>query len=122
MKKLMIGTWAAQIIAAVILLQSLFFKFTGAKISVELFTLLGVEPWGRIFTGVLELIAGVMLFIPVTALYGAALAFVIMVGAILSHLFVIGVSFGGDVSLFILAIVVLLLSGFVIYVRKKKFV
>ena len=56
--------------------------------------MLGVEPWGRILTGILELIAGISLLLPWTALWGAILAALIMIGAISSHLFVIG--FSGD--------------------------
>ncbi|MBI3473457.1 MAG: DoxX family protein, partial [Candidatus Solibacter usitatus] len=64
-------SWALQAIAAIILLQTLFFKFTGASESVYIFESLGVEPWGRIGTGVVELIAAVLLLIPRTTVYGA---------------------------------------------------
>ena len=57
-------TWFAQILAAVILLQTLFFKFTGAPEAIHIFTTLGAEPYGRIGLGVVELIVGIMLLIP----------------------------------------------------------
>ena len=46
-----IVSWLLQLVAAGILLQTLFFKFTGAEESVYIFTTLGVEPWGRIRVG-----------------------------------------------------------------------
>src|SRR5258706_1167225 len=81
-----IVSWALQLAAAGILLQTLFFKFTASEESVYIFTTLGVEPWGRIATGVIELIASVLLLVPVTAPIGAVLAMGVMAGAILSHL------------------------------------
>lgn len=85
-----------RIIAAAILLQTLYFKFTGSPESVALFSKLGVEPWGRIGTGVLELITGILLLITSTAFVGAILAIGLMTGAILSHLFIIGIESAGD--------------------------
>ncbi len=96
-----------RIVAAVILLQTLYFKFTGAPESVDLFTKLGVEPWGRIGTGVVELFTGILLLIPSTAFLGAFLGMGVMTGAIGSHLLVLGIESAGDGgTLFILAIAV----------------
>ena len=104
-----ISLLALRIIAAVILLQTLYFKFTGQPESVELFTKLGVEPWGRIGTGIIELITGILLLIPATVFVGAVLGIGLMAGAILSHLTVIGIVSQGDGGqLFMLAIVVLI--------------
>jgi putative oxidoreductase len=95
----------------VILLQTLYFKFTGHPESVELFSKLGVEPWGRIGTGVIELVTGILLLIPATAFVGGFLGMGLMLGAIASHLLVIGIESKGDGGqLFTLAIVVLILS------------
>ena len=66
-----ISSWALRGIAAVILLQTLFFKFTGAKESVYIFSTLGLEPWGRIGSGVVELIAAILLLLPQTVVFGA---------------------------------------------------
>jgi uncharacterized membrane protein YphA (DoxX/SURF4 family) len=77
--------------AAGILLQTLFFKFSGAKESVYIFSALGVEPWGRWASGVFELVASVLLLIPVTQAFGAVMAAGLMAGALLSHAFVLGV-------------------------------
>ena len=96
-----------RIVAAVILLQTLYFKFTAAPESVELYTKLGIEPWGRIGTGIVELITGIMLLIPSTAFLGSLLGMGVMTGAIGSHLLVLGIESAGDGgTLFILAIIV----------------
>lgn len=100
-------TWLLRIVAAVILLQTLYFKFTGHPESVALFTKLGIEPWGRIGTGLIELVAGIFLLLPTTVFIGAFLGIGLMSGAILSHLTVIGISSGDDGGqLFIMAILV----------------
>jgi putative oxidoreductase len=113
--------WLFRIAIAVILLQTLYFKFTGHPESVALFSKLGVEPWGRIGTGVIELIAGILILIPATALIGAGLSLGLMAGAIASHLFVIGIESDNDGGqLFMLAIIVLALSLVVLAIRRKE--
>ena len=109
---------ALRVIPAVILLQTLFFKFTGNAQSVELFTKLGVEPWGRYLSGVLELIAGVFLLMPSKAVCGAKLAAILMVGAIGVHFTTLGFA-GMNGQLAGMAVVVLLTSLGVIYTNKK---
>ena len=96
MKIKTIFSWVLRLVAAVILLQTLYFKFSGHEESVILFTKLGVEPWGRIGTGIIELIAGVLLLWPTTVFIGAFLGVGLMTGAILSHLTVIGIESQGD--------------------------
>ena len=96
-------------IIAIIFLQTLYFKFTAHPESVYIFSQLGVEPYGRISLGIIELITAVLIFIPKTKLYGIGLSFGIILGAIFSHLLVIGLTINGDGgSLFILALVVLI--------------
>jgi putative oxidoreductase len=113
--------WLFRIAIAVILLQTLYFKFTGHPESVALFSKLGVEPWGRIGTSVIELIAGILILVPATALIGAALSLGLMAGAIASHLFVIGIESDNDGGqLFMLAIIVLALSLVVLAIRRKE--
>lgn len=113
-------SWALRIIAAVILFQTLYFKFTAHPESVELFTKLGVEPWGRIGTGIIELITGILLLIPATSIIGSFLGIGLMSGAILSHIAVIGIESKGDGGqLFILAIVVLLCCVVYLFLNKK---
>jgi hypothetical protein len=89
-------SWALQLLVAGILVQTLFFKFTGAEESVYIFTQVGAEPWGRIGSGVMELIAAVMLLIPALAPYGAILTVAAMSGALLSHLTLLGIEVKGD--------------------------
>jgi len=113
--------WLFRIAIAIILLQTLYFKFTGHPESVALFSKLGVEPWGRIGTGIIELIAGILILVPATALIGAALSLGLMAGAIASHLFVIGIESDNDGGqLFMLAIIVLVLSLVVLAMRRKE--
>ena len=105
--KARIASWMLRIIAAVILLQTLFFKFTADAMSVEIFTRLGMEPWGRIGTGVAELMAALLLLIPRTVPLGAILGMGLMAGALMSHVTQLG--FEGDMlSLAGLAVLVLL--------------
>lgn len=96
--------WILRVAAAGILLQTLYFKFTGAPESVYIFTTMGLEPFGRIGSGIAELIAAILLLVPRTTIWGALLASGIMAGAIASHLFVLGIEVMGDNGLlFILA-------------------
>lgn len=113
--------WISRIAIAVILLQTLYFKFTGHPESVALFTKLGVEPWGRIGTGVIELVTGILILIPATAFIGAALSLGVMAGAIASHLLVIGIESDNDGGqLFMLAIIVFTLSAIVLFIRRLE--
>jgi len=98
-------------VPAVILLQTLFYKFSAHATSVHIFSTLNVEPWGRILTGVLELVAGVMLIVPAFSGLGALLSVGLMAGAIASHLMFLGIEVMGDGGqLFAMAIMVFLLS------------
>ena len=95
------------IVAAIILLQTLFYKFSAHPDSVYIFTTLGIEPFGRIGSGILELITGALLLSRRTSLYGAILGLGIISGAILSHLLVLGINVQHDGGkLFFLAILV----------------
>lgn len=99
--------WIARIVVAAILLQTLYFKFLGAEESVFIFSQLGVEPWGRYASGIVELMAAVLILLPRTAWLGSLVALGVMGGAILSHLFVLGIEVRNDGGLlFGLALVV----------------
>jgi len=114
-------SWALQLAAAGILLQTLFFKFTGAEESVFIFTTLGAEPWGRIGSGIVELIASVLLLVPATASLGALLALGVMGVAIVSHLTVLGVDVKGDGGLlFGLALIVFVSCAVVFTLRRTQ--
>ena len=116
-----IGAWVFQVIAAVILLQTLFFKFTGAPESIYIFSKLGVEPWGRYFAGTSELIAAILLLIPRSSIIGAAMAIGIMLGALASHLGPLGIVVQNDGSfLFALAVIVFVASAGVLALRRDQ--
>src|SRR5687767_9149038 len=107
--------WICRILAALILLQTLYFKFSGAPESVYIFSQVGMEPYGRIATGIAELVAAILILIPRTSLYGALLALILMVGAIGSHLFILGIEIMNDGGqLFIYAVIVTLACLFII--------
>ncbi|MBK8846600.1 MAG: DoxX family protein [Bacteroidetes bacterium] len=88
--------WIPRLIASFILLQTLFFKFSGAEESIFIFSQLGAEPAGRIGSGVIELIAGILLLIPWFSGWGALIGAGTMAGALLSHLFVLGIEIKND--------------------------
>ena len=114
-------SWVLQFVVAVILLQTLFFKFTGAAESVYIFSTLGAEPWGRIGSGVVELIAAILLLVPATVTVGAALALAVIAGAILSHLTILGIEVQGDGGLlFVLALTVFVASAAILVLRRNE--
>jgi uncharacterized membrane protein YphA (DoxX/SURF4 family) len=120
-RSLTLVSWVCQLLAAAILVQTLFFKFTASEESVYIFSTLGMEPVGRIGSGVAELIASILLLIPVVAPYGALLAMGIMAGAIASHLTVLGIEVQGDGGLlFALAVTVFVCSTIVLAVRRAQ--
>ena len=99
--------WVLRLLAAVIMLQTLFFKFTAAPESVYIFSTLGIEPWGRIGTGIGELVASVLILVPATTAFGALLGLGLMSGAIFFHLTRLGIAVRGDSGqLFIYAVLV----------------
>ena len=115
------ASWALQLIVAGILLQTLFFKFTGAAESVYIFSTLGAEPWGRIGSGVIELIAAILLLTPATVTIGAVLALGVITGAILSHFTVLGIDVQGDGGLlFFLALAVFAASLAILILRRGE--
>lgn len=113
--------WIVKLIVVVILVQTLFFKFTGAEESVYIFQTLGIEPYGRIGSGIVELIASILILIPRTTLLGAILALGTMLGAIFSHIFVLGIEVKDDGgTLFALAIITLICCLILVYNQKNK--
>ncbi|HEY5550522.1 MAG TPA: hypothetical protein VIK52_01435 [Opitutaceae bacterium] len=121
-KPLTITSWILRIVAAVILLQTLFFKFTAHPDSVFIFTALNQEPLGRIGSGVVELIASILLLLPVAACVanGALLGIGVMSGAIFFHLTKLGIVVNGDSgSLFALAVVVWASLAIVLWLHRR---
>lgn len=121
MKPLTIILWALRLIAAVILLQTLFFKFSASEESVYIFSTIGMEPWGRIGTGVMELIAAILILIPRSTAFGALLAIGLMSGALFFHLTKLGIEIKGDGGLlFIYALLVLISSAILLFVYQSQ--
>lgn len=112
--------WVLRLLAAVIMLQTLYFKFTAQAESVQLFTALGMEPWGRIATGVMELIASVLILYPRTTGPGALLGLALMSGAIFFHLTVLGIQFGGDSTLFMYAVIVFICCAILLVLYRHQ--
>ena len=119
-------SWLLQVVAAAILGQTLFFKFSAAPESVAIFTALGAEPWGRIGSGLAELLAVILLLVPRTAVLGALLSLGVMGGAIASHVLFLGIAVtNSDGSsdgglLFALAIVVAACSAAILAIRRRQ--
>jgi len=117
-----IVAWVCRIAAAVILLQTLFFKFTAAPESVYIFTKVGLEPWGRIGSGVAELIAAILILFPPTTWLGAGLALAVMAGAIFSQLTILGIVVMDDGGLlFGLALAVAVCSVVLLFLQRRRF-
>lgn len=116
-----IVSWILQVVVAGILLQTLFFKFTGAPESKYIFEKLGMEPWGRYASGAAELVASVLLLVPRTAACGAIVALGVITGAIGSHLTKLGIVVQDDGGLlFGLALVVALSSATILVIRRRQ--
>jgi putative oxidoreductase len=112
--------WAARIVAALIMLQTLYFKFTGAEESVYIFMQVGIEPFGRIGVGVMELIASALIIVPATVWLGSLLALGLMGGAIMMHLTLLGIEVQGDGGyLFFLALAVAICSLIAFWLSRK---
>ena len=122
-KAFTILSWLLRGIAAVILFQTLFFKFSGAKESVYIFTAVGMEPWGRIGSGVVELLASILLLVPRTVVYGALTSLAVISGAIFFHLTKLGITLPAvddKGELFALAVVVFACSAGVLILHRHE--
>ena len=120
MKKVQLQ-WVLRLLSAIILLQTLYFKFSGAPESIYIFSTLGIEPYGRFGSGIAELLVAVLLLIPKKTWLGALGGIIIMAGAILSHIFVLGIEVQNDSGfLFGLAVVVMLSCLVLLYWDKEK--
>jgi len=114
-------SWTLQVVAAAILAQTLFFKFSGAEESKYIFSTLGAEPWGRVATGFAELVAVVLLLAPPTVALGALLSVGLMTGAIGAHLTKLGILVRDDGGLlFGLATTVFVCSAAVLVIRRRQ--
>jgi len=119
--KTLILMWILRVVAAAIMIQTLYFKFTASEESVYIFSTLGVEPFGRIGAGVGELIASILLLIPRTTLLGALMGMGVMAGALLSHLTILGIVVKDDGGqLFALAIITFVSCAILVYLQREK--
>ncbi|RYG40063.1 MAG: DoxX family protein [Chitinophagaceae bacterium] len=113
--------WICRIVAAAILLQTVYFKFTASPESVYIFTQVDMEPYGRYAIGITELIAAILILIPKTSFFGALLAFILMIGALATHVMILGLEVNGDHGLLaIYAVVTSIASAYVIIRTTKK--
>ena len=113
--------WIAKLLVSVILLQTLFFKFTAADESVFIFSALGMEPYGRIGSGIAELIIVILILVPRTTYLGALIGMFMMVEALFSHLFVLGIEVQNDGGiLFVMALITFLSCAFMVFQNRKK--
>jgi putative oxidoreductase len=110
MKKYLTLANLAKVVAAAIMLQTLFFKFAAHPESVALFTQLDMEPWGRVGTGIAELVASILLFVPKTLRYAALLTIALMAGAIYFHLTILGID-----MLFWMAVIVMVAGLYLLW-------
>jgi uncharacterized membrane protein YphA (DoxX/SURF4 family) len=118
-----IGIWALRILPAIILLQTLFFKFSAAEESVYIFSTLGMEPWGRIGSGVMELIAALLILYPRTTHLGALLGLGVMAGAIFFHLTKLGIVVKGDGGLlFFYALLVFISCAILLFIYRDELI
>lgn len=116
-------SWFLRIVAAVILGQTLFFKFSGAEESRYIFSTLGMEPWGRYAVGVSELICVVLLLVPRTAWLGSLMGLGVIAGALFFHLTKLGIEVKGDGgTLFYLALAVFVCCAGVAWLHRKEMV
>lgn len=121
MKPLTIVLWVLRLLAAVIMLQTLFFKFSASEESVYIFSTIGMEPWGRIGTGVMELIAAILILIPRTTAFGALLGIGLMSGALFFHFTTLGIEIKGDGGLlFIYSLLVFISSAILLVVYQSQ--
>lgn len=114
-------SWLLQLLAAIVLLQTLYFKFSGAEESIYIFETVGMEPWGRYGSGVVELIAGILLLVPRISWLGALMGVGVISGAIYFHITTLGIEIMGDGgALFYLAVTVFISCAIILYLRRVQ--
>ncbi len=112
--------WILRVLVAVIFIQTLYFKFSGAPESIYIFEKLGAEPYGRFASGVAELVASILILWPRYTRWGALLGLGIISGALISHLTKLGIEVQGDGGLlFGLAVIVFFGCLGIIFIERK---
>lgn len=113
--------WVLKIIASLIMLQTLYYKFSGSAESVYIFSQMNMEPWGRYATGIAELVASILILYKPTTAIGSFFAAGIMSGALLSHAFVLGIEVMDDHGLlFLYALIVWVAALLLIWIEREK--
>jgi len=113
--------WGARLVAAIIMIQTLYFKFSASDESVFIFTTVGMEPWGRLGVGSMELVASILILMPSMVWLGSLLAIGLMAGAIMMHATMLGIEVKGDGGqLFLYAVVVLLCAVYAFWISRKS--
>jgi len=120
MKFSSIAIWILRLLAAIILLQTLYFKFTAHPQSVQIFETLGMEPWGRIGTGIFELLTAILLLYPRTTGFGAALGVGLMSGALFFHFTKLGIEVDGDPLLFIYGLITFVCCLLLLFIYRDQ--
>lgn len=116
-------SWLLAITASMVLLQTLYFKFSAQAESVYIFETIGMEPWGRIGSGIAELIAAILLLVPRTRVWGAFVGLTVISGALFFHLTSLGIIVQGDGgSLFYLALLVFVCSLILLFIERNKLI
>ena len=111
-----------KLVAAIIMLQTLFFKFSGAEQSINLFTTIAGENEAllRIGTGVIELIASILLFTPRKTWLGAILTIGLMGGAMMSHITILGIVHNNDGGILFAGSAITFIAGTLLLILNKK--
>jgi putative oxidoreductase len=117
----LITSWTCRLIAAAIMLETLFFKFTGAPESIYIFTKMNLESWWRYGQGIWELVAAILLLTPRLGWAGGILTLGAMGAAIVSHLTILGIQIQGDHGLLFAMAFATFTSGFIItYIHRRQ--
>ena len=112
-----------RVTVAVILIQTLYFKFSGHPESVHIISALGIEPWGRIGLGIMELITALLILFPKTKILGMVASLGIILGAVFSHILVLGLNVSNDGgALFTLALIVLIATTIFLTIHKNELI
>ncbi len=113
--------WIIRVVASLIMLQTLYYKFSGSTESVYIFSQMNMEPWGRYATGIAELVASLLILYKPTTVIGSFFAVGIMSGALLSHAFVLGIEVMGDHGLlFLYALIVWVAAILLLWIEREK--
>lgn len=104
----LIVTWILVVIAAVILIYNAYIKLSSNPGAIQLFSSLGLEPFGRFTIGLLELAAAVLMIFPGTVKYGAVLGSILMSGVIVIHITKLGIALNGNYSFFFMGVIAFL--------------